>query len=313
MNHNFAPIVLFCYNRPLHLSRTIESLKENILSNQSQIYIFSDGSKNKDDVACVSEVRRYLDNLTGFREIILIKNESNKGLAANIKDGLDYVFNYHDRAIIIEDDLEFSPVFLKFMNECLEIYKEDRKVMHISGYMFPVETSGLSELLFLKPTTCWGWATWKRAWINYKKDPDFFVSKFSPEMINDFNLNGSYNYWNQILLNKEGKLNTWAIFWYASVYLANGLSLHPKVSLVKNRGADGSGSNFGKSNFFEVNCIENNQIKVTKEITLESKIARERVELFFKSSSSFITRLRKLTLHKLLQKLIRFFKATFSI
>ena len=64
-----APIVLFVYNRVDHLKKTIISLKRNKLSKKSDLIIFSDNSKNKNDEKKVFEVRKYIHKLKGFKKI----------------------------------------------------------------------------------------------------------------------------------------------------------------------------------------------------------------------------------------------------
>ncbi len=90
--------------------------------------------------------------------------------------------------------------------------KDEEKVMHISGYMFPIKKEGLPDTFFLKPTSCWGWATWKRAWKYFERNPEKQINLLTEEQIRDFNLNDSYDYWLQVELNYKGKLYTWAIF-----------------------------------------------------------------------------------------------------
>jgi hypothetical protein len=218
-NKNLAPIVLFVYNRPWHTKQTIEALQKNELASESELFIYSDAPKNKKAEEKVKKVREYIKNIDGFKKITIIEREKNWGLANNIINGVTEIVNKYGKIIVLEDDLVTSPYFLRFMNEALEFYKHNEKVMHISGYMFPVFNDDLEDTFFIKPTTCWGWATWDRAWKYYKKDVDYYLKIFDKKMIYDFNLNNSYKYFDQIIQNKEGKINTWAIFWYASCLL----------------------------------------------------------------------------------------------
>lgn len=83
-------------------------------------------------------------------------------------------------------------------------------------------------------------------------------------------------------MNYQGKLYTWAIFWYLTVYLNNGFSLHPRESLTKNIGTDGSGTHFsGKTNVFEVELSIKSNWEFPEEI-VEHLLARKRLEEYFK-------------------------------
>ena len=291
---NLAPIVLFTYNRPDHTRKTVEALQKNTLAQQSQLFIYSDAPKNQAAKEQVTEVREYLKTIKGFKQITIIERDKNWGLANSIIDGVTQIVNEYGKIIVLEDDLVTSPYFLQFMNEALEFYQDEEQVMHISGYMFPINNKSLNKTFFIKPASCWSWATWDRAWKYFKKDTDFYVDKFDKKMIKDFNLNNSYRYFDQILLNKKGKLNTWAIFWYATCYLRNGLSLHPKSSFVQNIGNDGSGMHCGESNQFSIEKLAGKEnIKFFTNNIKEDVDARMRIEEFFKQSSSIAFRIKR--------------------
>lgn len=278
-----ASIVLFVYKRLWHTQQTIEALKNNELAKKSTLFIFSDAPKSEKDEDAVKEVRKYIKSIKGFKEVIVIEREKNYGLAKNIIDGVTQVVNKYGKVIVLEDDIVTSPSFLKYMNEALEFYKDHEKVMHISGYIYPINSEGLPDFFFIKPTSCWGWATWKRAWQFFRKDPDFFIKLFNKKMIYDFNLSNSYNYWSQLIANKRGNLNTWAIFWYASAYIRGCLSLHPKISFTNNIGHDGSGEHCGKEDRFLWHELNESSEFVFPEIVEEHYEARKRIEEFFGS------------------------------
>ncbi len=133
--NNLAPIILFTYNRPWHTRQTIEALQKNLYADKSRLIILSDGPKTEIDVPKVQKVREYIKTVKGFRSIEIIEREKNWGLANNIIDGVTRIINEYGKIIVLEDDIVTSPYFLKFMNEALEFYKDEERVMHISGYM----------------------------------------------------------------------------------------------------------------------------------------------------------------------------------
>ena len=288
--NNLAPIVLFVYNRPYHTKQTVEALQKNELANESELFVYCDNAKNEDVRQKVDEVRKYIDSVDGFKKVTIIKREKNWGLANSIIDGVTKIVNEYGKIIVLEDDLVTSPYFLKFMNEALEFYKDEEKVMHITGYSYPIKQNGLEDTFFIKPASCWSWATWDRAWKYYKKDVDYYFSVFDKKMIYDFNLNNAYKYFDQIIQNKQGKINTWAIFWYASVYLQSGLSLHPKESYVQNIGFDDEGTHCKATTVYDVELIKEPKINFTTNL-IESKDGRKAHEDFFNSLKvSFVTR-----------------------
>jgi hypothetical protein len=282
MNNELSPVVLFTYNRLWHTKQTIEALKNNYLASETILFIFSDAAKDKNNSDAVNNIRKYLYTIKGFKKIEIIARKKNYGLANSIIDGVTSVVSKYGRVIVLEDDLVTSPMFLNFMNEALEIYKKNDQVMHVSGSIYPINNRNLDETFFIKPASCWGWGTWDNAWKYYKKDSNYYLKVFDRQMINDFNLNNSYKYFDQIKLNHKGKINTWAIFWYASIYLNNGLSLHPKESFVKNIGHDGLGENCDDNSYYDVEISSKMPSNFSQEFT-ESKEAKLRFEDFFNS------------------------------
>lgn len=279
---NLAPIILFTYNRPWHTRQTIEALQKNSFAEQSDLIIYSDAPKDKSAIDLVNQVRDYIKDIKGFKSIRIVARSENWGLAKSIISGVTEVIEEYGTVIVLEDDIVTSPAFLNFMNQALELYANDERVMHISGYSYPIEKTGLPETFFLKPTTCWSWATWGKSWQYFRKDSEAVIELFDKSMIKDFNLNGAYDYFQQVEYNHIGILNTWAIFWYASIYLQKGLSLHPRDSYAHNIGHDNMGENCGVSNDFDVE-LTNNLSKVVKIEIVESSISRMAYEKYFNS------------------------------
>lgn len=249
--NNLAPIVLFCYNRPWHTQQTLDALSLNDLASESDLIVYCDGPKISSDrntLEAIEETRKVIKLEKRFQSITMIESDNNKGLADSIIEGVTEVVKRHGKIIVLEDDIVTSSGFLRYMNDALEVYENEEKVMHISGYMYPVKKK-LPETFFIRPTSCWGWGTWKRSWDYFEKEVDKQI-KFIEQKNGwkEFTFNYSYpSFKDQLFLNRDGKLNTWAIFWQASVFLKRGVSLHPYPSLVQNIGMDGSG----------VNCEEN--------------------------------------------------------
>jgi hypothetical protein len=296
INMKLAPIVLFTYNRPWHTQQTIEALQKNELAKESELFIFSDGGKDKTSWGKVNEVREYLKTINGFKKVILTFQDKNIGLADSIISGVTKIVNQYGKIIVLEDDIVTSQYFLKFMNEALDFYEKENKVWHISGWNYPIRVITEKEVYFSSFGNTWGWATWKSRWLHFKKDTDYLLNTFDTNMINKFNIENIYNFWSQVILNKEGKINTWAIYWYATFFLNNGLCLNPINSLVKNIGFDGSGENCGVSDLYFINKIENLKIKDLYTDNMVDDYIVDKIKLYYyknqQSSNNFIESLR---------------------
>ena len=249
---NFAPIALFVYNRPEHTRRTIKFLKQNLLAEQSRLFIFSDASKNQSSQILVEQVREIIKSVDGFLEVQIIERKSNLGLADSIIDGVSRLVKEYGKVIVFEDDLISSSYTLQYFNDALKRYQNEEKVMHIGAYMYALNDESLPETFFYRAATSWGWATWDRAWINFEPDIDQLISQFNSEKKYQFSIEGSMNFWKQIEEFKSGKNNSWAIRWYASIFLKGGLTLNPSQSLINNIGHDGTGIHSGLNDIYNV-------------------------------------------------------------
>jgi len=252
---DLAPIALFAYNRPWHLMQTINSLMQNKLASKSNLFIFSDAPKSQDDMKDILEVRELIKLVSGFKSVTVIEREVNYGLAKSITEGVSLLCRKFGSVIVLEDDLVVSNAFLDYMNQALNFYAKEEMVMQISGYMFPIKFgSHFPFTFFSRMTTSWGWATWDRAWGNFEEDSNKLFEEISRSKLRDeFDMN--YNYFYMLERQVNYKINSWAIRWYASVFLRNGLCLHPSVSLVKNIGNDGSGTNSISTTIFDLQSI----------------------------------------------------------
>ena len=238
-----APIALFVYNRPDHTRRTLEALRANAGADQSMLYIFADGPKDNTDaegLQRIAEVRALVRLERWCGEVQIIEADTNQGLARNIRGGVSSVLDAHDRVIVLEDDLEVSVGFLRYMNDALELYQGEPRVFQISGFMVRNRRWAPSTG-FLRVTTSWGWGTWRRAWAYYRDDADNLLREVEQRGRFKFDLDGHSFHFEELERNVRGELRTWAVRWYASVFLNDGLCLYPRLSLVRNRGFDGTG------------------------------------------------------------------------
>ncbi|ACF14964.1 methyltransferase FkbM family [Chloroherpeton thalassium ATCC 35110] len=284
---NLAPIVLFVYNRPWHTEQTLIALTNNELCEESVLYIYADGAKvnaNSEELQKIEEVRKIIRQDWRCRDVEIIQSDVNKGLANSIIQGVTDIVNRYGKVIVLEDDIVTSIGFLKYMNDALVLYENEEKVMHISGYMFPVKKK-LPDTFFYNTASCWGWGTWKRAWKNFNDDAVYLYNKLiEHDLLYKFNIEGGYDFERQLIDNIEGNIKTWAIKWYASFFLNGGYALHPYPSLTNNIGHDNSGQHCGNDSFYYWSKLANN-IKVYKIDIQESKKARKAIRSFYKKKT----------------------------
>lgn len=241
-----APIAIFCYRRPDHLRLTLKSLMQCEGFEGSPVFIFGDGPRNESERAAVDNTRAVARELLGGNAKYHF-SDSNRGLSASVINGVSTVIERHGRVIVVEDDLVLNKFFVRFMNEALQRYEDDDNVLQVSGYAFASREIAIrNQSVFLPFTTSWGWATWQRAWQQF--DPaarGWELLAINAELRARFNLGGAYDYATMLERQMSGQRDSWAIRWYWSVFLKNGLVLFPPMSLVSNTGFDGSGTHGG--------------------------------------------------------------------
>jgi len=287
MINNYSPIVLFAYNRPDHLTRTVNALLNNSLADKSELIIYSDAPKYPEASKNVEEVRKYIRFIKGFKNINIIEREKNYGLANSIIDGVTTCINNYGRVIVLEDDLVTSPYFLTYMNEGLNLYENDHKVASIHSFMYSTKIK-LPDYFFIRGADCLGWATWKRAWDLFNPDSNFLLNEIKKKKFDrQFNFNNSYNYTGMLQSQIDGKISSWAIRWYASTFLADKYTLYPKNSFVDHIGWDGSGTNcFGYGNFNTKFSETYNSVPLLP--VIDSQIGRKAIIKYFLSLKSNI-------------------------
>ncbi len=245
MNNNnyYAPIIIFSYKRLEPLKKLIKSIKSNKDYQLHKFYIFSDNFEKKSDKSQVNKVRSFCKKVN-FKNKKIIFRKKNFGLAKNIISGVSKIIKIHGRAIVLEDDLIVGKNFLEFMSNSLNKYKYKKRVWHITGWSHNLNIFSKNEqIYFNRHMTCWGWATWSDRWKYFEKNPNKIINSWKKKKIDEFDQYGVYNNWSQIIRNKKKLINTWAVFWNATIFNNNGLCLNPTKSLVFNDGLDKKSSN----------------------------------------------------------------------
>ena len=276
-----ASIALFVYARPDHARRTVEALLKNPEASSSDLIVFSDAARTQDKEDAVRQVREYVAGIHGFRSLTLHHRPQNFGLAKSIIEGVTQVLAEHERVIVLEDDLETSPHFLRYMGEALDRFAEEDRVISVHGYVYPVHKP-LPEAFFLRGADCWGWATWRRGWAQFNPDGQFLLDELKRQsLLKAFDFNGAYGYSEMLKGQINGSNDSWAVRWHASAFLANKLTLYPGRSLTHPIGNDSTGTHCGSTSAFDAK-LSATPIRLDSVVIEESEIARKTIEDFFR-------------------------------
>ena len=286
MNNNLAPIVLFVYNRPSHTRQTVEALKHCKQAVGSDLYVFADGPKENASAEIrekISEVREFIHSIDGFRSVTIEEAEKNKGLANSVIAGVSKVVERYGRVIVVEDDLIVSSHFLGFMNQSLDLYEHDGKVLCINGYSIVKEPPIKQSTYFQYGADCQGWATWQRGWDVFVSDAQYLMDTIiqSRKLRSRFTYHGTYPYVEMLQNQIDGKIDSWAIRWYASALIKGGLCLYPSRSLVQNIGF-GDGTHCHDDNCYQATVVADESITDFPRIRVrDSKVMRKEYEKLY--------------------------------
>lgn len=279
--NKLAPIVYFAFNRPEHTLKTLQAISECRNAENTTLYIYIDGPKTSaTDVMLnnINEVKKIAAQKKWCGEVQIFASETNKGLFKSIVHGITEAANKHGKVIMIEDDVLVFPGFLNYMNTALDLYEKEPEVMHISAFTkaefknVPLQES----TFFYNHTTCWGWATWKRAWDKFT--PDALAIKEACAKkgnIHYLNMDGTFEMFWGLKAIADGKFQSWNTLWHSVVFLNDGLCLHPSRSLVNNIGHDGSGTNCVPDEGFGMNDFQQDDLVVTTIPLIENKAVRD--------------------------------------
>ena len=248
-----APIIVFAYDRPEHLKRTIEALAKNEYAGESELYIYCDGPKadaSDERKLHIKQVREVAHAAKGFKDIHVVETEANKGLANSIIGGVSDVIEKHGRVIVLEDDLLTSPHFLKYMNAALDKYESYPAVFSVSANRPPVNKMVIPadyeyDVFVSLRSFSTGWATWKDKWERIDWSLDYLEEFLKhPQQIKSFH-HGGDDLTNMLLLQRDHKIDSWAIRYSFQHFYHHAVAILPCVPFVDNIGFDGTGTHSG--------------------------------------------------------------------
>ncbi|WP_418223287.1 sugar transferase [Clostridium isatidis] len=302
---DLAPIVIFTFNRIDHTKKTVEALKSNYLSQESELFIFSDGPRDEEEKLKVDEVRRFIKNIDGFKKITIFESNINKGLAKSVIEGVTDIINKYNKVIVLEDDLVTSKYFLKYMNEALDLFEKKNDIWSISGYgpNIKMPEDYIDDVYITRRGSSWGWATWKDRWtmVDWKVS-DYNLFKKDREAVKRFNSSGK-DLSPMLEDQMRGRIDSWAIRWVYSQFKNNKYTVYPIKSLVRNIGNDLSGTHTINTNHFDV-VFSNEEVYINKDLVENTEIRMNFKAFYDNNFSGYLALfIKKIGLYKVFRKI----------
>lgn len=240
-----TPILLITFNRPDHARRVLSEIRKQ---QPSELYICQDGPRegNTDDLAKVQEVRNVVNELVDWPcNLHTLYQEKNLGCGPGPVAGISWFFDNVEMGIILEDDCIPNSDFFLYCAELLERYKKDERIGFIGGcnYQDGQKRGDGSYYFSMGHHGTWGWACWRRVWIEY----DYALGSISQRdfslMIRHYGRGHRFvTYWEEIFDRvKNDRMNdsAWDYQFYFTCWKNFQLAVMPNVNLVSNIG-DGS-------------------------------------------------------------------------
>lgn len=261
-----APIIISVYNRFDHFRRCIESVQNNSLAKDSDLFILSDAPYNKAHQERIEEIRKYVRTIRGFKSVTPVFRETNVGAHISITSGINMVLEQYDCFIFLEDDIVVSNDFLLFMNDGLEYYSKDSSVFSICAYKIGFQLpKGYDKDIFFYPCNSpWGFATWKNRWkkVNLNHYDRYSEVKKNKNMCKfasiGFYIKGI------LIADSKGEINATDLRVYYYMFLNNMCSIFPSISKAQNWGFDGTGEHCGNRNYDWAKPVLDTRNKPTK-------------------------------------------------
>lgn len=262
-----VPIILFAYARPDHLRQTVECLRENHVP---LIYAFSDGPRAPDKAPAVAQVREMLRAID-WCEVVLCERETNLGLGRSILTGVTEVLDKHESAIVFEDDLVCVPGAYEYLCAALERYKDDSRVMSVTGWTHPLVTPSdiTDQPYFDGRAECWVWGIWARAWQGMRENAMTLMEKCKAGGIDVCRYGADLPAMAEVELQE----NIWAVRFLYLHILNRGLCLRPPWSMVEHIGFDADATNAGNESW-----VKNPPLKPSPPIPTQWPVPVENAE-----------------------------------
>jgi len=238
-----SPVLLLIFNRPDTTAEVFAAIRE---AKPERLYVAADGPRadREGEAERCAEARRIALEVDWRCEVRTLFRDENVGCRRAVSGAITWFFEYEEEGIILEDDCLPHPSFFPYCEALLERYRDDPKIMCITGNNFQADMKRWPYSYYYSIFNhCWGWASWRRAWQLYDGELKGFDPETAPYMLDNLcHVHGFGDHWAGILDRvRNGKIDSWAYIWTWSCFRHGGLTCTPKVNLVSNIGfGDGS-------------------------------------------------------------------------
>ena len=239
-----TPVALIIFRRPDQTRKVLKMIAE---ARPRVLYVISDGPSTGDSetAAAVAECKSLIEEIDWDCKVRKNYSDVNLGCRARVVSGLDWVFENETSAIILEDDCVPDQSFFGYCEFLLKRYENEDRIGGIGGTnIYESRLESLNEdFFFSRYPAIWGWATWKRTWIQYRKLlPE--VKLDDMKKFSSFSTNSkTHEYWlSRFKEVRDGRLDTWDYQLSYTCMENDKLWVIPTRNLIRNIGFGRSAS-----------------------------------------------------------------------
>ena len=232
------PVMLIAFRRP-ELAREQIAMLARVQPPRLYIALDAPRPDRPAEVEASQAVRSVFETIPWPCEVRRNYAESNMGCGHRVSSAITWLFEQETDGIILEDDCLPNESFFRFCEETLDRYRDDPRVMSVSGCLGTPESKPIPESYFFsKYTRIWGWATWRRAWALY----DYSFARWSEyERSKAFRKKCFHREERKLWIEaarmvNERKVDTWDYQWWLDCWMNEGLTAVARVNMVTNTG-----------------------------------------------------------------------------
>ena len=299
MNQLQVPVAFIIFNRPDTTARVFAEIAR---ARPSKLIVVADGPRAEfpGEAELCARARAVIDAVDWKCEVATDFSDRNLGCRARVSSGLDFVFSQVEEAIILEDDCLPHSSFFPFCESLLQKYRDEDRVMAISGDNFHRGRRYTDRSYFFSRFVhIWGWASWRRAWNHYDVDIQQWHTLRRTNWLQElFEINEDVMYWREVFDRLAARqIDTWDYQWLFACWARGGLSITPEVNLVSNIGFAGSATHTTAVNSDMANLpLVDIGLPLRHPLSIERNRAADDFEtrtLFSRNDPSFYARFRR--------------------
>lgn len=293
-----VPILLILWRRPEATRKLIKVLKSIKPRN---LYIACDGARdgNSIEIQKVKKTREIVKKEINWNaDLNTFFSEKNFGCKYGVSNAINWFFENVEEGIILEDDCIPHIDFFEFCEVLLEKYRHDKRIFCISGANQINQNIGDGSYFFSRYNHCWGWASWRRCWIQYDVEMSLWPKYKKSELIkSNFFSKKEQNFWTKTFDNFyfQGYPESWDYQWFFTSLIHGGMTAIPNKNLIENIGFDEDATHtfIGDANNFIERSHRNNKIFpiIHPDYIVTNKKADEIVDILEYSGGNKLTKI----------------------